>query len=220
VTEEEGDMKRFEEAQLAELDRFRRMRVRHMPDEREFQIMGINPPMVQGNVLDVGGGVGRYSAPFTRANVRIVADPLYHAFVETRAILTPALVHGVTAYGELLPFRTSAFDLIILRNVIDHMLAPDELLRETLRVVKPDGSVYFMVNVFISLVKPLFLIMAKLDKPHPLHFTLGQIRDRLEALGFLIKRERICRSGRLEFSLKRVGGVLIKREYYAVLTKK
>ena len=98
------------------------------------------------------------------------------------------------------------------------MLEPDKLLTEAFRVLKPGGEIYFMVNIFHFFLKPLFGLMGRLDKPHPLHFTLQDIRRLLTIkTGVRIKRERIARSSHFEWHLKRIAGMMIKREYYAIL---
>lgn len=180
----------------------------------EMTAIGIRIPDVKGVVLDVGGGPGHYSSIFFEASHRIVVDPLYHKFgVKIDGVA------GVTCAGEQLPLRSGSVDLIILRNVIDHMLQPEALLKEAARVLKPDGVIYFMVNTFLQCLKPFFPVFHFLDRPHPLHFTVNQIRSMLSKEGFCISRERIAASSHFEWQMKRVAGLLIKREYYALLSK-
>lgn len=180
---------------------------------RELELLGINPLEVKGKVLDIGGGYGHFASLFSNALERVVADPLYE-----KIGISIENIAGVSCAGENLPFSSDSFDFVILRNVIDHMLEPGKLLIEAYRVLKPGGKIYFMVNIFRSFIKPLFGLMGRLDKPHPLHFTLYDIRRLLTTkTGGGIERERIARSGHFECNLKRIAGVLIKREYYAIL---
>ncbi len=182
---------------------------------KEMELLGINPLEVKGKVLDIGGGCGHFASLFSNASERVVADPLYEKIGISFDGIT-----GISCVGEKLPFPSNSFDFIILRNVIDHMLEPDKLLIEACRVLKPGGKIYFMVNIFCSFTKPLFGLMGILDKPHPLHFTLYDIKKLLTAkTGVGIERERIARSGHFECNLKRIAGMMIKREYYAILCK-
>ncbi len=141
-----------------------------------------------------------------------MVDPLYGQLLYNLENIT-----GISCGAENMPFPSNSFDFVILRNVIDHMLEPDKLLTEAFRVLKPSGEIYFMINIFHFFLKPLFGLMGKIDKPHPLHFTLNDIRRLLAVTGFRIKRERIARSGYFEWRLKRIAGMMIKREYYAIL---
>jgi len=180
----------------------------------EMELLGIDVLEVKGKLLDIGGAHGYYASLFSNCSDRIVVDPLYE-----KLQLSLDGITGISCAGENLPFPSDSFDFIILRNVIDHMLEPDKLLVEAFRVLKPSGEIYFMVNIFRFFLKPLFGLMGRLDKPHPLHFTLYDIRRLLtmKKTGVRIKRERIARSGHFEWHLKRIAGMMIKREYYAIL---
>ena len=181
---------------------------------QEFSNLGIVIPLVTGKVLDVGGAYGHYASLFCSASERIVVDPLYEKY----GIRLNGIV-GIASQGECLPFASDSFDFIILRNIIDHMLKPKILLEEIYRVLKPEGNVCFMVNTFVPAIKPLFPILNIIDKPHPLHFTVHDARKLLTETRFHILRERQALSCRLELRLKRILGIIIKREYYAVLSK-
>lgn len=152
---------------------------------------------------------------FKKAQEAIVVDPLYDSF----GIRHENIV-GISSVGETLPFHEESFDFIILRNVIDHMLYPKDLLKESYRILKQNGKVYFMVNIFLPVLKPLFPLMNILDKAHPIHFTKNQVKKLLfDDIKFYIKREKVKPNFHFEWRLKRLVGMIIKMEYYAVLEK-
>src|SRR6185369_2699942 len=53
----------------------------------------------------------------------------------------------IAAAGEQLPFRDQAFDVVLCDNVVDHAESPQKIVAELARILKPDGLLYFTVNV-------------------------------------------------------------------------
>jgi SAM-dependent methyltransferase len=53
----------------------------------------------------------------------------------------------IAAVGEQLPFRDRSFDVVLCDNVVDHAESPAQIVSELVRVLKPDGLLYFTVNV-------------------------------------------------------------------------
>jgi SAM-dependent methyltransferase len=180
----------------------------------EYRAIGLDPLTVRGTVVDIGGAHGSLTIPFTNAAERIVVDPLYE---KIKANLPG--IRGIAAVGEDLPFKNSSVNFVILRNVIDHMLDPEAIVREAHRVLAQDGLVYFMVNTFLPPLKPLFPLLDRIDGPHPVHLTNSSIRTMLSKY-FHVIRDRTCGSGLPSLHPKRFAGWLIKREYYALLAHK
>lgn len=143
-------------------------------------------------VLEVGTagrGVLFYLSP---AWLRIGVDPLA---LDYRFLFPPwtRSVQTCAAFGEQLPFGQEAFDLVVCDNVIDHAEAPAEILRELVRVLKPNGVLCFTVNVH----HPIYhyasfahrfsnAIGLKIEigpfADHTVHFTEQQIRHLLAKL--------------------------------------
>ena len=55
-------------------------------------------------------------------------------------------VNYVQAPGESLPFDDESFDLVACINVVDHAQAPEEILKEIHRVLKPNALFAFSVS--------------------------------------------------------------------------
>jgi SAM-dependent methyltransferase len=53
----------------------------------------------------------------------------------------------VSAIGEELPFADASFDIVLCDNVIDHAEKPLKIADELIRILKPEGLLYFTVNV-------------------------------------------------------------------------
>ncbi len=145
-------------------------------------------------VLEIGcGPVGIVS--FMGWGERHAIDPLEDFYRSQEAFTKyrdPA-VRYQKAMGERLPFDSAAFDLVILENVLDHVHAAGHLLREIGRVLKPQGLLYFAVNVRTGWGAALHSILAalRIDPGHPYSFTAAGIRRFLEAHGLRIQRESL-----------------------------
>lgn len=53
----------------------------------------------------------------------------------------------IAALGEQLPFRDQSFDVVLCDNVVDHAESPRRIVTELVRILVPDGLLYFTVNV-------------------------------------------------------------------------
>jgi len=80
---------------------------------------------------------------------------------------------------ELLPFQDSAFDVVIMLDVLEHLYAPEELLSEAVRVSKK--HIIISVPNFSSLPARLQVLFGKVpennrpNKGHVYWFTYGNL---------------------------------------------
>lgn len=142
------------------------------------------------------------------AGLRVGVDPLAVAY---RFIFPPRAqrVRGCAAIGEELPFSDGAFDLVVCDNVIDHAERPGRILRELVRVLRPEGTLYFTVNVH----HPIYFYAALAHRlwnalgirfeigpfaDHTVHFTIGQVRRMVSALPLTrhVERDEIAAARR------------------------
>lgn len=91
-------------------------------------------------VLDLGAGQSDFSALLERFPKRIAAD--FYPY------------QGVTVICDLnrrLPFQEGSVDVVILSNVLEHIYAPQTLMAECRRILKPGGlllaTVPFLIGV-------------------------------------------------------------------------
>jgi SAM-dependent methyltransferase len=106
-----------------------------------------------------------------------------------------------TASGESLPFSAASFDVVLCDNVVDHAEKPGEIVRELGRVLKPQGLLYFTVNVHHPFYRYAAWTHAACNMAgvpleigpfadHTVHLTLADVRRLLKALPLQIVFER------------------------------
>jgi len=150
---------------------------------------------VSSRILEVGSGPHGISFFFAEGS-RYSLDPLavfYHrAFKEIQSGSGSKIVR---AQGESIPFLSTCFDLVITSNVLDHTMAPKQVLGEIHRVLRQDGILYLGVNVCLLrgcmlsrihelLVAPWLVLNA--FGPHPFCFQANDILKLLREQGFRI----------------------------------
>ncbi len=92
-------------------------------------------------VLDLGCGVGGASRVLRRRGARVFpADRNGDRLRYLRLSEPPAPAARLDAAA--LPYRDNRFDAVVLQDVIEHVPAPERLLREIRRVLKPGGILY------------------------------------------------------------------------------
>jgi ubiquinone/menaquinone biosynthesis C-methylase UbiE len=103
----------------------------------------------------------------------------------------------VSAIGEELPFADASFDFVLSDNVIDHAEKPLKIIEELARVLKPEGVLYFTVNVH----HPIYQVASNLHglwnalgikfeispfADHTIHLTENRIKKSFQKLPFRI----------------------------------
>lgn len=144
-------------------------------------------------VLQIGAGphdvvdVGQW-------NERCAIDPLADYYKENFAELQDPKVDYRQGVGESLPWEDKTFDLVIIRNVIDHVSNPGLVLRESQRVLKLGGHLYIWVHV---VSRRFVLLRGMVDIPthkfrnsaEPFGFSCSRIRRIVAKSGFEILLE-------------------------------
>jgi len=119
-------------------------------------------------VLEIGGAATPMIDHMTTCQKHAV-DPLADKYKEYFSDILNNDVNYQSARGEELPFDDNTFDLIISRNVLDHVESVDQNLSEAHRVLKPGGIIYVAMNTFSG---PLFAVKSVIrETEHPYIFT-------------------------------------------------
>lgn len=97
----------------------------------------------RGTILDIGGGSGKFLDQFSTGWTRYYVDP------SSSAVGT--LSKDIKIFNKFLEechFDSELFDVIVLRNVLEHTSNPYPLLKEISRVLKVNGILFIrMPNI-------------------------------------------------------------------------
>ena len=87
-------------------------------------------------ILDIGCGIGTYVRKLGE-----FSDRVYGIDVDPARVRQGTIGGLAVAVSERLPFAGSAFDVVLLNEVIEHVQDDAQTLREACRVVRPGGHV-------------------------------------------------------------------------------
>lgn len=121
-----------------------------------------------------------------RAKEKIGVDSLISEYVKSFDLAKD--VQYIAATGEALPLRGGYADVIFCINVLDHVLDPISLLREARRVLKDEGLFILQLNLTSSYAVADGM-PSENDLPHPHHFSVSDVSEMLNQVGF--KKERM-----------------------------
>jgi len=96
-------------------------------------------------ILDVGFGSGGIAIAFNRAGAimsGVDVDPELKNIAERNAAANGAGIDFKIYNGSKLPYDDDYFDYVICASVLEHVSQPAELLKEMLRVLKPEGKLF------------------------------------------------------------------------------
>ena len=125
-------------------------------------------------VLEIGGGATQL-IDFFREGEKYAVDPLADMYqAEFAEVLAPG-TKWHKAKAENMPFENDFFDIIVIRNVLDHVDSVDKAISEMRRVLKNSGILYLGMNTF-SGPYYIYKLIVK-DPEHPHTFTPGSIRS-------------------------------------------
>jgi SAM-dependent methyltransferase len=119
-------------------------------------------------ILDVGCNLTCISRMIEKGE-HYGVEPLADALEMDSQVPDVKIVQGM---GEDMPFDDNFFDLVVCRNVIDHTMAPEGVVKECFRVLKPGGYLIlasYVYNPFITITKnfgELISIFRNVGHPH------------------------------------------------------
>lgn len=106
--------------------------------ERRFQMTLHWTPLAGRRVLDVGCGVGMYTAAFLRETRHVFGIEIERE----RALEARERAAGVIqSPGERLPFPDAAFDVVFSHEVLEHVSDDRDCVAEMVRVTRPGGRI-------------------------------------------------------------------------------
>lgn len=146
-------------------------------------------------VLDVGCGPTLVSRMVEGGEKYCIDSLMSHFLEKTQDRSISASFHFLMGAGEYLPFLDGCFDRLVCRNVLDHVLWPEEVLKEMKRVSKSSAIAVLGVNVYSEFVARLkkdlerFGIILLRDEYHS-HFFTERTFERLCSGQFPIAKRK------------------------------
>jgi len=136
--------------------------------------MALFAPRMYGRVLDVGCGTKPYRLLFSSVDE--------YVGLEIDSVKNRAAKRADYFYdGNTFPFGDSSYDGLICNQVLEHIFAPDQFLKEISRVLKPNGDLLLTVPfVWDEHEQPL---------DYARYSSFG-LRHLLERSGFIVVEQR------------------------------
>jgi 2-polyprenyl-3-methyl-5-hydroxy-6-metoxy-1,4-benzoquinol methylase len=164
------------------------------------------PVFGQGRLLDFGCGGGAFLGQMHRQGWRVTGvDICEEAVTRARGELGLPALAGTLPHPEL---PEASFDAITMRQSLEHVHAPLEVLQAAHRLLAPGGRLFVAVpNIDSAAFRWCGPAWIGLDLPrHLTHFTPRTLRQMLEAAGFRAGAVRMVRhSSWLRKSARRAG---------------
>lgn len=141
-------------------------------------------------VLEIGGGAAEFSQRLRNMGHQVTFVDLSQSNV-TRAAELGFVAHQLDLNLGLPPIADSSFDVVVMLEIIEHVVAVEQLLKEVHRVLKPGGSLILSTPNFAYWPNRLRILFGKLSHDEGYHyrfFTPSVLRRRLEVAGLEVER--------------------------------
>jgi SAM-dependent methyltransferase len=127
-------------------------------------------------------GILRSGQAFVRPPTLVGVDPLMDFYQARIGLLRPeANVQLHAAKPESVPLPDGASDYVFCINALDHVDDPARVARELHRITRPGGLCGVSLHTVTRPFAPVRRWLRHIDKNHPHHLTVGEVRRMLRA---------------------------------------
>jgi len=145
---------------------FRRWREKRIWQENYQQdttkfLERVIPNLKHKKILDLGCGMGGLLIALRRKGFNVTGLDFnidYCEITKLRGKRYNLDIEVINAKAEKIPIEDHSFDLIICKDVLEHVQSPKELLRESKRILKQNGQLLISVTNRFSYVDPHYHI--------------------------------------------------------------
>jgi len=111
----------------------------------------LNIELTNCNILEVGSGVGSFLIVAKTKGICCYGIEPNIVGVKTSVIRDDTLKNKVViGIGEKLPYKDENFDMVVSFQVLEHTQKPEQVLKESIRVLKNGGYLYFVIPNYNS----------------------------------------------------------------------
>ena len=157
-------------------------------------------------VLEVGCSTGYMSRELVQRGCSVIGievDPT--AAERSRAHCQAVYVLDLNAPDWMAGLPEKGFDVVLLADVLEHLVMPDETLRQLRELLTPDGALVISLPNVVHWVTRLKILLGRfnyepwgtLDHTHLRFFTTKTARALIEAAGYRITRFHPAIGGRM-----------------------
>ena len=124
---------------------FKKIKLLEEPVYKKFKL--------NGNILDIGGGVGTLREFLKPSDKYLCIDPHYKSLKHIPKMKIKAYkclknkFNFIVGFAEFLPVKHSVFDFVHMRSMLDHVQVPDLAILEAHRVLKKNGRLIIGLTV-------------------------------------------------------------------------
>ena len=137
------------------------------------------------NILEIGSGRGEFLKEF-KANGMFCKGIDIDRNAKTYLDDIDVTILDVTK--DKFPFPDDYFDMIFHKSVIEHMYSPENMMCETLRILKPGGKVIILTPEWSSQMHVFYE-----DITHCRPYNMTSMRELFEMIGFQTETVEIFR---------------------------
>jgi SAM-dependent methyltransferase len=141
-----------------------------------------------GRLLEIGSGLGHLVGQLEDTFETYGMDLNHWAVKESKSVVEDTLLQ--TASAEQIPFVNGAFDVVIIKHIVEHLPDPEKAIAEIGRVTAPGGILILATPNLDSLLKPM-KGESWIGYQDPTHISLhppSMWLDWIRNSGFSIKR--------------------------------
>jgi 2-polyprenyl-3-methyl-5-hydroxy-6-metoxy-1,4-benzoquinol methylase len=161
----------------------------HDPNQARYRAAeGLLPERAVGKVLELGGGTGAFSQRLRDRGYEVAFADLSESNLQ-RASAAGFEVHGLDLNFPL-PFEDATFEGVTMLEIIEHIVAAEQLLSEVARVLKPGGFVILSTPNFSFLLNRFRILRGRLSVDEGYHYRFFNprvLRSRFTDAGLVVE---------------------------------
>ena len=132
-----------------------------------------------GRLLEIGSGMGHLVGQLEDTFATFGMDLNHWAVQQSKSVVEKTQLQ--TASAQELPYKDSAFNVVIIKHIVEHLPDPQQAIQEIGRVTEPGGILILATPNLDSLLKP-WKGDSWIGYQDPTHISLKRPGDWLELI--------------------------------------